>query len=1078
MTAITVIAILAAAATIYGFVAMDSCERVKVAPKGKKKKYQVQEVPETGILFMVIMAVALIVRYIAAAKYFGNETDMNCFIAWGDMIFKDGIGNFYSSDSFTDYPPGYMYILYMVGAIRHVLGVAWNSTLSVMLTKTPAIIADLATAYLLFRIAGKRWTQKGAGILTAIYLFAPAVLLDGAIWGQTDAVFTFFVVLMIYLVTERKLIPSYFVFAVAVLVKPQSLIFTPVLIYGIIDQVFLDGFDWKNFWKNLGLGLAAIAMIALLMLPFGFKDALSQYTETLASYKFASVNAYNIWTLFGQNWAEQTKHFMGITYQTWGTIFIILIVAAATWLHFRAKNNPARYYFVGAFIVTGMFLLSVRMHERYVYPAIIMLLFAFAMRPKREIAYLFTGLSGMAFFNMAHVEFVYDLNNFNAKEPVTLAIAAGMVIVFGYMVYVALTCFNGYLSEGEIARTSTGRPAQAGRKNTRANNARNNVREKESEGKIARSVTLSKMTKVDWIAMAVITLIYAVVAFARLGNMSAPETAYSAVKEGAIVLDFGETTNISQLWDYLGYENNPHYNIEYSNNKDSGYTTFSTGVTDDNGNTQSYWDAGSVFCWNSLTVNVQARYVKISPTEDNYEDSLLELVFLDSNGKKLEPVNRDEYKNLFDEQDEFEGRASAMNGTYFDEIYHGRTAYEMIHKLYCYENTHPPLGKIFIACGVLMFGMNPFGWRFMGTLFGVFMVPIIYLFAKRFFNKEWISIVTTLLFAFDFMHFVQTRIATIDVFVTLFIMLSYYFMYCYLQKSFYDTKLQKTFIPLGLCGVAMGLSWASKWTGIYSSVGLCILFFLHMYRRYREYVIACKTPRGQTNGISHTYIIDNFSSYFWKTIGFCCVFFVAVPVIIYILSYIPFNDGTDHNLLTRVINAQKTMFDYHSALKADHPYSSKWYEWPIMTRPIWYYSGTIGNLREGISAFGNPLVWWAGIPAAFYMLYLLWKEKDRKAGFLLIGYLSQYAPWFLVSRVVFIYHYFPSVPFVAAMVGYSFFKLAQWKPKIKPAIYVYVACAIGLFILFYPVLSGLAIDPAFATKYLKWFDSWVLLQTW
>lgn len=111
-------------------------------------------------------------------------------------------------------------------------------------------------------------------------------------------------------------------------------------------------------------------------------------------------------------------------------------------------------------------------------------------------------------------------------------------------------------------------------------------------------------------------------------------------------------------------------------------------------------------------MNVQARYVKISPTEDNYEDSLLELVFLDSNGKKLEPVNRDEYKNLFDEQDEFEGRASAMNGTYFDEIYHGRTAYEMIHKLYCYENTHAATwSKCFIACGVLMFG-EPFGWRF------------------------------------------------------------------------------------------------------------------------------------------------------------------------------------------------------------------------------------------------------------------------------------------------------------------------------------------------------------------------------
>ena len=86
--------------------------------------------------------------------------------------------------------------------------------------------------------------------------------------------------------------------------------------------------------------------------------------------------------IVGQNWAEQTKHFMGITYQTWGTIFIILIPAAATWLHFRAKNNPARYYFVGAFIVTGMFLLSVRSPEHYVYAAMIMLLFAFAMRPE------------------------------------------------------------------------------------------------------------------------------------------------------------------------------------------------------------------------------------------------------------------------------------------------------------------------------------------------------------------------------------------------------------------------------------------------------------------------------------------------------------------------------------------------------------------------------------------------------------------------------------------------------------------------------------------------------------------------
>ena len=366
----------------------------------------------------------------------------------------------------------------------------------------------------------------------------------------------------------------------------------------------------------------------------------------------------------------------------------------------------------------------------------------------------------------------------------------------------------------------------------------------------------------------------------------------------------------------------------------------------------------------------------------------------------------------------------------------------------------------------------------MGTLFGVLMIPVIYLFAKRFFKETWISVAAALLFAFDFMHFVQTRIATIDVFDTFFIMLAYYFMYCYLQTSFYEEKLSKTFVPLGLCGIAMGLSWACKWTGIYASIGLCILFFAQMLKRYREYRHAVLHARG-----TKKYICNNFKPLFWKTIGFCCVFFVAIPAAIYILSYIPFVDGTDRSLLVKVIEAQKTMFGYHSALEEDHPFGSTWYQWPIMYRPTWYYSGAIGDLREGISAFGNPLVWWVGIPAAVYMLHLSIRRKDKKAAFLFIGYLSQYAPWLLIKRVVFIYHYFPSVPFVVMMITYTMYRLAsakegKWKKQVQTSIWLYVILAIGLFALFYPVLSGLPIHPGYAEKYLKWFDSWVLLDTW
>lgn len=123
------------------------------------------------------------------------------------MYLKMDFQNFYLSDSFHDYPPGYMYILYIVGAIRALFSWAWDSKASIVLTKLPAIIADMFTAYLIFKIASKRLKKSGAAFLSAVYLFCPMIILDSAVWGQTDSVFTVFMVLMCYLITEKKLIP-------------------------------------------------------------------------------------------------------------------------------------------------------------------------------------------------------------------------------------------------------------------------------------------------------------------------------------------------------------------------------------------------------------------------------------------------------------------------------------------------------------------------------------------------------------------------------------------------------------------------------------------------------------------------------------------------------------------------------------------------------------------------------------------------------------------------------------------------------------------------------------------------------
>ena len=98
--------------------------------------------------------------------------------------------------------------------------------------------------------------------------------------------------------------------------------------------------------------------------------------------------------------------------------------------------------------------------------------------------------------------------------------------------------------------------------------------------------------------------------------------------------------------------------------------------------------------------------------------------------------------------------------------------------------------------------MNPFGWRFSGVVFGILMLPFVYLFSKKLFKKSWLSCVLTIAFAFDFMHFVQTRIATIDVYVTFFIMFMYYFMYKYYAQDFNKVSLKESFKPLLLAGVS------------------------------------------------------------------------------------------------------------------------------------------------------------------------------------------------------------------------------------------------------------------------------------
>lgn len=1051
----------------------------KVSGMGKEKQ-------EMMFSLLLLFAGAFVVHVIFAVAYTGYEQDMNCFFCWARDAFELGIPNFYRPDVFSDYPPGYIYILYVVGAFMKLFGITGLTSGAVVLLKMPAIICDLVIGYVVYKVAGKYTKHAYAMLFAAAFMFNPAVIINSCTWGQVDSVFTLFVVLMCYFVTEKKLPAAYFMFAIGILIKPQTLIFTPVLIYGIIDQVFLKDFSWEKMFKQLGIGLAAIAALVLAAVPFGLADVIKQYVETLTQYERASVNAYNLWALMGKNWASQDDIFMFMSYKNWGTLFIILIVAVSAYYCIKNKENESKYYLSGAFIVTSMFMLSVRMHERYMYPALVLLLITAAVKRNYRYVLAFILLSVVHFLNVYHVLFYYDANNYDFDNPVIYLISFLSVSVFVYFVtvYCSQIKYKRAYTQAELVemkknvRTKNNNRSRNVNSNngSKSQNNNNNTVKKKRIFTIKPSDVMPRWTKWDWIIVSAITLVYACIAFYHLGDFDAPQSAWVGEAEGEeITFDFGENKQLDQIFAYLGYYENRKFEVQLSEDANTWTTldaTFDNG--DDGEGEKGVINIGSVFCWNKLDTSFATRYVKFIEKDD--KAAIMEFMFYDASGNVLLPVNAADYPELFDEQDIFDGKMTYMNSTYFDEIYHARTAYEMVHRMYCYENTHPPLGKAIMAIGILIFGMCPFGWRFMGTLFGVLMIPIMYVIGRKLTKKTWLTAVITLLFTFDFMHFAQTRIATIDVFVTLFVMLMYYFMLCYYKMSFNDTPLKKTLIPLLLSGICMGLGCASKWTGVYAGAGLAVVFAAVMIRRYGEYRSALADPKGSTEGIAHSDVINNYRLYTLKTLAFCLIAFIVIPAIIYTCAYIPYFDGNpDKGLITRMIDNQKGMYSYHSTLESTHVYQSSWYQWPVMSRPILFYMESVTDtVKSAISSMGNPLVWWVGILAFIYMLYLIFKDKDRIALFISVGYLAQYLPWMLVSRCTFIYHYFPSVPFVVMMIGYSIYKLTNDKPKLKIAAFVYTGLAILLFFAFYPVLSGFPATLEYA-KLLKWFDSWVLM---
>lgn len=588
---------------------------------------------------------------------------------------------------------------------------------------------------------------------------------------------------------------------------------------------------------------------------------------------------------------------------------------------------------------------------------------------------------------------------------------------------------------------------------------------------------LRKVDKQDFMIISILTLIYLCLALFNLGSLHVPQTGWKPAKPGeSFLLDLGGTRSLSRICFYEG-DGVGRYRLEYRGTDGSYYTL-------------GFIEKRDFYKWNYL--NVAVRTDQISVTTEVPGGTLLELGFYETRqkeavsglailGRSVYHASKGKIEHLFDEAETLIYEPTFLTGTYFDEIYHARTAYEHLHRIEPYETTHPPLGKLLIALGIMVFGMNPFGWRIIGALCGAAMIPCMYLFGKKLFGGRFFPFCAALLLTFDFMHFTQSRIATIDVYAAFFILLMYYYFYDYLVSIQTGTGFGErtkeslgSFIRSGLC---FGLGTAAKWITLYGVAGLAILFLWSKGRQIHAYL---KTSRQMKDKPLE---FQKAKSFLWFNLVYpvlCGVmFFLIIPAIIYLLSYLPFMmvPGPGHGLQA-VLTYQSHMFNYHKTLVATHPFASSWWEWPFIIKPIWFYGRN--NLALGttssIVSLGNPAIWWLGvlfvIPAAILGIC----KKDKGMAVVFAALLSLYYPWIFISRLTFIYHFFSCVPFLILALVYVGKTLKDgyrvYSARTQRIICLYLGLVIGLFILFYPVLSGMEVTRAYVDK-LRWFRYWI-----
>ena len=418
----------------------------------------------------------------------------------------------------------------------------------------------------------------------------------------------------------------------------------------------------------------------------------------------------------------------------------------------------------------------------------------------------------------------------------------------------------------------------------------------------------------------------------------------------------------------------------------------------------------------------------------------------------------------------------------FDEVFYPVFALNYLEGKNFFS-VHPPLGSYLLSLGiylyhllpwteVISFGItdiediNPLAFRWASALSGVMLIYVGYKLALEIFNQRGFALLVALFLTLDGSLLVDSRLGLINIFFSLFGLMAMLFFI----KGIKGNSLSY----FALAGFLLGAAVSVKWNGLgfwLSGLLLTLQFFiLHKYITH------------------HQDMKEVITIFHFKALGLVFL----LPFIVYLAFWLPDLLHNNSNLIDQ--HSQMISYHFENTDQKFHPYSSSWYTWPMMIRPIAYFfesgaqSGSMivdVEVFKAIHLFPNPALNFFSL-IAVVILSLKWigylseslgnriiREELYLSSFILFGFYANFLPWALASRSTFIYHYQPAAIFSFFALAYFIYRLIQRNTFETKLLYSFALVLILLSSIYWlPIQLGLEIsDESFYSK--MWFDSWI-----